>query len=487
MYDIQKHGGKWKLFEKETSYQGELHIDYKNRIIALEILIPASEGKSLPRPVYKGKIPYICGTLFSGTKILLYDCSTGQENTRVMQYTKQIIYAKYAFLGLSINSIEEIKFSKVIFNFGNIIAWSGLCNYNWEFSNEGGSNLTWVHKEPVKFKVRENLEVTFSPSQGSIGIGDMFEDEIKARQYISAEFAYSNSVGWEVMMNDALSMQYLIGIGTNQKVEINSAKYFHSSIYIELPKTDNVSEKIYEPVDVIFGTGKVEATQNINSYNCLYTLSDIKKNDIFIRWNENYSMLKPVLDLYFMAFSNSIKEPEMLFLNLMQALETYHARFITDDAKLYPQRVNILVESFCQGNSNTEQWRNFLLDKGQKKNTSSIYLRRRLADLAFANGELPFWPQKCFPDKYIRKIIDTRNYYTHYDQSKFEKAFSKEELPWINGHLLALLQYHLLILMGFETNEVREKTVEKINRIDDSYYIQQYTHDIEIGATREYK
>lgn len=478
MSKIRKYGGKWKLFEKEILYQGELHIDYENRVIALEILIPASEGKSLPRVAYKGKIPYICGTLFSGTKILLYDCSTGQESTCVMQYTKQIIYARYAFLGLSINSIEEIRFSKAIFNFGNIIAWSGLCNYNWEFSEDGGSNLTWNHKEPVKFKVRENLEVIFSPSQGSIGIGDIFENEIKARQYISVEFEYSDSVQWEVMIEDALSMQYLIGLGINKKVEIDSAQYCHSPIYIEEPKTDRTSEKIYIPVDVVFGTGKVEPTQNTKPYDFLYTLSNVKENNTFIKWNENYSMLKPVLDLYFIAFSNTIKTPEMLFLNLMQALETYHARFITDDAKLYVQRVNILVESLCQGNGNTEQWKNFLLDKGQNKNKNSIYLRSRLADLVFANGELPFWPQKCFPDKYIRKIIDTRNYYTHYDQSKFEKAFAKEELPWVNGHLLALLQYHLLILMGFDTNEVRKKTVEKINQIDNSYYIQQHTHDI---------
>lgn len=132
--NIQKYGGGWKIFEKETLYQGELHINYDNRVIALEILLPASEGISLPRPPYKGKIPYICGTLFSGAKILLYDCFTGKETTHVMKYTQQIIYAKYAFWGMSVNSIEEIRFTKAIFDFGDIIAWSDLCNYKWEFA-----------------------------------------------------------------------------------------------------------------------------------------------------------------------------------------------------------------------------------------------------------------------------------------------------------------------------------------------------------------
>ncbi|MDU7251952.1 MAG: hypothetical protein E6274_06420 [Clostridium sp.] len=478
MLDIQKYSGTWNIFEKETVYQGELHISYDNRVIALEILLPASEGIPFPRTPYKGKIPYICGTLFSGAKILLYDCSTGKEHTHVMQYTQQIIYAKYAFWGLSVNSIEEIRFTKAIFDFGDIIAWSDLCNYKWEFAEDGGTNLIWVHKEPVKFKLSENLEITLSPSQGIIG-GDMFEKEIKAKQHISIELVYKNPTSWESIMNDALCMQYLIGLGVNQKVEIDSGQYCHSSIYIELPKDDGISEKVYRPVDMVWGTGKIEPTQNTKPYHCLYTLSNIKESNTFIRWYENYSMLKPVLDLYFTAFSHTAGTPEMLFLNLTQALETYHSRFIIDDAKAYSDRVDNLVDSFCHGNNNTEHWKNFLLDEGQKKNTHSIYLRSRLADLAFANGVLPFWPNRCLPVEYIRKVVDTRNYYTHYNPAKLERAFTKVELPWVNGHLLALLGYHLLILMGFDTDEVRKKTVEKISQIDDAYQIQEHTHDIE--------
>lgn len=290
----------------------------------------------------------------------------------------------------------------------------------------------------------------FSPSQGSIG-GDMFEKEIKAKQHISAELIYKNPTSWESIMDDALCMQYLIGLRINQKVEIDSAQYCHSSIYIELPKADGSSEKAYIPVDMVFGTGKIKPTQNTKPYDYLYTLSNIKESDIFIRWQAHYSRLKPVLDLYFPAFSHTAGTPEMLFLNLTQALETYHARFIIDDAKAYSDRVNNWVDSFCHGNNNTEHWKNFLFDERQKKNTRSIYLRSRLADLAFANGVLPFWPNRCLPVEYIGKVVDTRNYYTHYNPAKLDRAFTKVELPWVNGDLLALLEYHLLILMGFDT------------------------------------
>lgn len=481
MPEIQKFGGSWKLFEKEKPYQGELHISYDKRIIALELIIPASEGKPRPRPPYKGKIPYICGTLFSGAKILLYDCSTGQEQNNVMDYTRQIIHAKYAFWGLIVNSEEEIKFTKAIFDFGDIIEWSGLCHYEWELSKDGDYNLKWFHKEPFKFKLSENLEITLSPSKRTKW-GVLYAKEITFNQNIKIEFAYKNPTTWDSIMEDALCLQYLIGLGINQFVDIYNARYSHSSIYFEFPKDDGTLEKRQEFSDVIIGTGKIKNTQNTMSYEYLYTLDAIKdsESDVFIQWRKNYSMLKPVLDLYFTAFSNTSGTPEMLFINLVQALETYHARFIADDSKDYINRVENLVNSFCKENINKEGWKNFLLSKEQES-SRSIFLISRLADLVFAEGKLPFalGGHPIAPSDYIKKIRDTRNYYTHYNPAKLDKAFRKSELPKVNSHLLALLEYHLLVLLGFDADEIRRHTIEKIDRIDNTYQIQNYTHVIE--------
>lgn len=477
MVETQKYGGTWRLFEKEKLYQGELHINYDTRIIALEILIPASDEDPMPRPPYKGKIPYICGTLFSGAKVLLYQCSTGKESSHFLSYTQQIIYANYSFWGLEVKSEDEIRFKNVIFNFGEIVGWSGLCSYNWDFSENGGSNLVWLHKEAVTYELNDNLGITFYPNQGSIG-GDMYGKEIKAYQHVLIQFEYKNLMNFDVIIEDALCIQYLIGLGINHKVGIDGIKYEHPSIYSEILKDDGTPEKIYRLADIILGTGSIDATPNVRQYDCLFTLDDLSENDVFIKWKENYFTLKPILDLYFTAFSKTTGTPEVLFLNLTQALETYHARFVTDDIKVYIDRVNEIVDVFCQGNTNSEEWKNLLLNDVQKK-SNRIYLRSRLADLIFANGILPFWPKNYSKEKYIRKIVDTRNYYTHYNPEKLNKSFSKNELPFINGHLLALLEFHMLILIGFDPDEIREKTVEKVRRVDDSYYIQEHTHDLE--------
>lgn len=46
--------------------------------------------------------------------------------------------------------------------------------------------------------------------------------------------------------------------------------------------------------------------------------------------------------------------------------------------------------------------------------------------------------------------MDTRNYYTHFSPDKRGKAFGKEELPIINAELMALLEYHLMLTLGFD-------------------------------------
>ena len=374
-----------------------------------------------------------------------------------MSHTQQIIYVDYAFWGLQIDSEEEIIFNEATFDFGEIIEWSGLCSYDWKFTEEGGDILKWSKHDPVIFDLSKNLQIKFSPSQGEKQ-GFMYGKETKINQHILVRFLYKNPTKWETIMEDSLCIQYLIGLGINRRVDISKVQYCHSSIYHEHPNYDNGTiEKTNRYADMFIGAGIPNSNYDVSNYGTrwyyfLYTLDNLVENDSFIKWRENYSKLKPVLDLYFTSFSNT-GTAEMLFLNITQALETYHARFITDDIKEYIDRIDKMLEEDIG-----EQWEEFLIDTNQRKKRR-IFLRSRLADLMFGEGDLPFWPNNLALPEYVKKIVHTRNYYTHYNPNIIDKAFNKEELPFINGHLLALLEYHLLVLIGFDRDEVRKKTV----------------------------
>ena len=51
-----------------------------------------------------------------------------------------------------------------------------------------------------------------------------------------------------------------------------------------------------------------------------------------------------------------------------------------------------------------------------------------LADLSYSDGQMPFHPGSSYiTDSYMKKVVKTRNYYTHYDDSLIFDIFSREK------------------------------------------------------------
>ncbi|WP_367254575.1 HEPN domain-containing protein [Trueperella pyogenes] len=54
------------------------------------------------------------------------------------------------------------------------------------------------------------------------------------------------------------------------------------------------------------------------------------------------------------------------------------------------------------------------------------------------------------PERFPYELVDTGNYYTRFSPDRKDKAFGKEELSIVNGELMALLEYHLMLTLGFD-------------------------------------
>ena len=64
-------------------------------------------------------------------------------------------------------------------------------------------------------------------------------------------------------------------------------------------------------------------------------------------------------------------------------------------------------------------------------------------------------------ESFITKVVDTRNYFTHYDSSLATKAASGEDLWKLCQKLEALFQLHLLVLVGIDPKPIVEGLVVK--------------------------
>ena len=158
-----------------------------------------------------------------------------------------------------------------------------------------------------------------------------------------------------------------------------------------------------------------------------------------------------------------------VFLNLVQALETYHSRFITNDIDEFRQRVDNLLSSF--GEKRSEEYKTYLLAHSNR----FITLESRLADLLIAEWKIHFDTGDISYEDFPSIIAHSRNYYIHYDEGIKEKyrVLSQEELQTYNTVLIEILEYYILLELGFvETNgEIKKKITERWGNVSQSLEI----------------
>ncbi|MBQ1734550.1 MAG: hypothetical protein II038_06685 [Lachnospiraceae bacterium] len=449
------YAGTWIIENEESSYNGELYIDSENRIIALDLIFQATEEHPIPGLPYVGHVQFIRGALFSGGKVTLYDCHTGPSVQCLGSHTRQRVYAKYLFDGLDLRDERELRFKGASIDFGEVLEWFDICRINSEVTEEPESIVYhWTKDEPREYAYNSNLTVTFTAT-GQFG-GDRYEREYTIRQQVLVKLDYKVDVPWETIMEDVNSIRYLISLGMGQKVEIQEATYRHHLVYYDFPE----QERMCRDADVLFGTGKYTPTKRHSGYKYTFTFHEfLNESGGFAGWTEKIKKMKPVLELYFSRYERS-GSAVTHFLAITQALETFHARFITNSRSKYKKRVEAMIPPDKDGKRPSDKM-DFLFGARQENETRSIILLSRLGDLYYAEGRLPLIGVLAPPLAFITKVSDSRNYYTHYDEAKKDLSYTEEELKRINKYLVLLLEYHLLVQLGFDPNDTRKKIAEK--------------------------
>ena len=442
--EIEIFSGQWKICGDDTFFNGNLLVDRKNNQIKLNLFKLEevfSFSKSIREKLKTGK--YIQGKLFSGEYITLYKCIYLNHrfvfDTSYMEFNIQVMYA---FWGLNIDDNPHLTLEKIKINFGdNIIDWYKLHYFSFtkpEQYNNNTFNIEVTRNNSIKLPYNEQLTITFSPS---ISNGwSLNKRELPLRRDVFVIFEYQSETEWEKILDDILSIQYFIGLGTKQNIKVETIQYLH---YIS--PVGKKYQELYD--DIILGTGEINT--NIDNPEYLFNLPEF--ND-FSNWKVQYEKLKPILDLYFVIYTNI--QIEIGFLLLIQALETFHARFTTYSKKDYIDK----IENLLSNGTNNEL---LYIDKDKNKDEYKKYftLRERISDLCYANGNIPF-PQNNYQEL-IKKLVRTRNYYTHYDEKRKEEGiFTISELLNVIRFLKSLLEYHILIIIGFDDKFIKDKMMD---------------------------
>jgi hypothetical protein len=186
-------------------------------------------------------------------------------------------------------------------------------------------------------------------------------------------------------------------------------------------------------------------------YNSLFTFKDVenKFETCLQNWYRKYDELEPVYQLYFGALYGQFVYLNLKFLCFVQALETYHRRALGNEELPRDKHEKRIKNILDTAPIEYKNWLKYQLKYGNEPN-----LQRRFIDL-FDKFTVPI--RSLIPDEntFIKKVVDTRNYMTHYDLTLKEKSAIGKELFLITERLRILLETCLLSEIGFNSEEIK--------------------------------
>lgn len=192
-----------------------------------------------------------------------------------------------------------------------------------------------------------------------------------------------------------------------------------------------------------------------NENSMLFAFGDVSNiNDVFVHWVLQYDRIHEIAEALVLLKSTKVSE-ELRFTTIINALESVHRRYYdhklqTDEA--YRNRMETIVGQIVDNNDK-------LLVRNRLQHGNEISLRNRLKEvysIGLTHGIQV--PEKKLTDK----IIATRNYFTHGNESGKQGTLSMTELFGANSLLGGYLKLTLLQILGVADAELREIVKESV-------------------------
>lgn len=442
-----KHGYFWLPENKDIKIPGILSISDGGRA-ELEIIGSFGEknGFNYDEMYDDMYLKRIIGLVEDNELIILNKCCYIQKYISLNEnITKSKISSDQVFAGLESIDNEDITFNTFSFSVDCLDEWVNekAFKVNRDYKNK---TISIIYNNPnKKTLVLENgmkLDLNFSYSTPKIPI--ITEAKITQRTFFTLNSEEPCNIDLFISLAHKISHLISFAVGETVSIKNVSARKYK----------ENDESLQYYPQETKIFYRSTTYTNNIPkclAWDMLFNFNTIKDNteEVFNKWINAYENLSPTLFLYFSTKNNSINKIESKFLALAQALETYHRR-LSDEKLMADDIYESLLSEII--NSCPKEHKNWLY--GRLKYGNEITLSKRLKKIIepfkeyFGNNE-----QR---QKLIKKIVDTRNFLTHYDKSLIDKsANSGRELYILYYKMEIILQLNFLQMIGFTSEDIK--------------------------------
>lgn len=396
MEKIKNKKGKFWILNKKDSFEGELI--YINNRVYLHILDYLDELDFKEAKIIKGTV----------------------ENMQITLYQCHLIYYEYIiFRFLFKNHTDKNLFFKEI----------EVKFYNLE---------NWILKSDIEQKESDNIKISANK-----------------KEYTTDKFKLTlllNKNSHETINTFNVSNNFKIKIEYFEKIHFDDImkdlNIINNFLNICMYKQTNIQSLKLENAISVFNPNFNNEIDNLNFYNIFIPFNLISKNfgEVLSKWFEINDMYKNTIYLYLMNISYKTNA-ETMFLTYSQALEAFIRKNNNFD-KFYMnfEDYENIKDNFYNAMNNMN------LDKDHRQSLKSridygneYSLRKRLKMLiSYLEGyNFIEMINEKYNGKFIKCVVDTRNYYTHYgDEAKYKT--SGKELVSLSYDMKLLLELCLL-------------------------------------------
>lgn len=463
--------GSGKTIYDKVEYKCDLYMDKESGNVVLNINYPKAPSNFLQLPM---DIEYLSCELSTGFRFTLINCSRINTEDRISE--GRSIFSYYArFFVNGIANDEKLKFDEVQFTIDNIIQWGELSGYII------GDNYKIIENPTKEIIIAKTDEYTIKYCVTSSWLPvcdiELMQEHISLDQqgYISIVFFEKKDIHEFVVL--FTKIKRLIELCVLNTIDVTHIRAFNSSIYDEYGNL-----KVPREIEIISSMKGSKNTEKDDVHIIKWLrLPELISNDSFSLYIDKYEKMEPIVELFIETIYNRTMSPVRRFFNIVQALETYHSRFVTNDMEMFRDRIdNIILSQVPE--ENKEPYRKLLLAESKK----FITLRSRIADLMVANFEIIFDTGEINRIDFPKVIALTRNYYTHYDEQikKNGKVLENNELPIYTDILLHILEFYILKELGFtDVDKIREKINYRWGNASQILSIKRMSNKMKNGGT----
>lgn len=385
--------------------------------------------------------PDIINGASSGVDITLYNClQRGLSYSYSGQATSEF-YAHYVFTGIHFEKLEDMKFHCMKVHYSLLDEWLGVTGFE---TKRDGEEITIKYRCPDSVLALVNnelrLEIVFHYSWSPFMLKEV---NLKQASYVRLD---TDSKSFDEFQSILRQLQYFLTLAVMEPV---FPSFIIGATDFKAWKEGNVIN--YPQVGIFYQLARFPLPQvRASRFEPLFSFKSVstKFEKLISNWFRKRELLEPVEQLYFGLFYNPSMYLEQKFLCCIQAVEAYHRRTMNNKELAtadYRHRIRTIVENVPQ------EYRDWLQDKLAYSNEPS--LKTRLEELIDKN-KVALGDYIGSRVDFVRKVVDTRHYLTHYTAKLSRRASKKNELYQITEKLKMMIEVCFLCELGFTSEEI---------------------------------